>query len=82
MFNTYYYYSLLLVFVVICFMMSVDKNVSAYIDLVFKLVKLNIQKWIWMIRFHPKNPITNFLAMRKYMKIAKDLEKEFNRPPS
>lgn len=82
MFNSYYYYTLIFIFVVVCFMMSVDKNVSAYIDLVFKLVKLNIQKWIWMIRFHPKNPITNFLSMRKYMKVAKELEEEFNKPPS
>lgn len=81
MINSYYYYTLLFIFVVVCYSMSVDKNVSIYIDLIFRLIKINIQKWFWMIRFHPRNSITNFLAMRKYSKIAKDLEKEFNQKP-
>jgi hypothetical protein len=32
---------------------------------------------LWMIRFHPRNPITNLMMKWKYDKMAKDLEKEF-----
>jgi hypothetical protein len=32
---------------------------------------------LWMIRFHPRNPITNLMMKWKYDRIARELEKEF-----
>jgi hypothetical protein len=42
------------------------------------MARLNIERMFWMIRFHPKNPITNLMMRWKYDKIAKELEKEFS----
>lgn len=66
----------ILIFIVILYIFIVDSNVSDYFLLVFKLTKLNIERSLWMIRFHPKNPITNFLKEREYTKLAKELHKE------
>jgi hypothetical protein len=70
------YYSSLVIFAIIAYVLIVDKNVSDAIVLVFKMVPIQVQRFFWMIRFHPRNPITNFLMGRKYEKLARDLEKE------
>jgi hypothetical protein len=72
-------YSILLVFGVIAYIMIIDPNVNEYLTLVFKVIKVNIERVYWMIRLHPKNPITNLMMRWKYAKIAKELEKEFSK---
>jgi hypothetical protein len=57
-------------------MMTVDNNVSDAINLIFKLISVNIKKFYWIIRFHPQNPITNFIMKRKYEKLAQELHEE------
>lgn len=74
---TAFQYTLFIIFAVIFYMISVDKNVSDYISIMLKLTGINIQRLIWMIKFHPRNPITNFIMARKYERFAKELEKEF-----
>lgn len=69
---------LLIIFGVIGYMIVVDKNVADYLTLVFKMTKLNIERTFWMIRFHPKNPITNLIKRWEYDKLAKELQKEFD----
>ena len=71
-----YYYTLFIIFTVIVTMKILDHNVSEYINLLFKILKVNIERFIWMIRFHPNNFITTYLQNRKYDKIARELEKE------
>lgn len=75
--NTYYY-TLFIIFTVIATMMILDNNVSLYMTLIFKLMKVNIERLFWMIKFHPNNFITTYLQNRKYDKIARELEKEFS----
>lgn len=70
--------TLLIIFGVVGYMMIIDKNVADYLTLVFKMSKLNFERLFWMIRFHPKNPITNLIKRWEYDKIAKELEKELN----
>ncbi len=72
-------YSILLVFGVIAYIMIIDPNVNEYLTLVFKVIKVNIERVYWMIRLHPKNPITNLMMRWKYAKIARELEKEFSK---
>lgn len=76
-----YYLSLLLVFFIIAFVFIVDRNVADYFLLSLKIVKINIDRYYWMIRLHPKNPITNFMMRKKYNQIAKDLHKELIQKP-
>lgn len=73
-----YCYTLLTVFAIIAYIIVVDQNVAIFIDLVFKIIKVNVERFYWVIRFHPKNPITNLIMRIKYAKIAKDLERELN----
>jgi hypothetical protein len=58
--------------------MIIDQNVAEYLLLVFKMMKLNVVRLLWMIRFHPNNFITTWIQNRKYDRMAKELEKELN----
>lgn len=71
-----YYYTLFTVFAIICYMMIVDKNVSLFLELVYKITKLNVERFYWMAILHPKNPITNYLKEKEYKKIAESLHNE------
>jgi hypothetical protein len=71
-------YGLLLVLGIIAYIMIIDQNVADYFLLVFKMMKLNMVRLLWMIRFHPNNFITTWIQNRKYDKMAKELEKELN----
>lgn len=60
--------------------MWIDENILIYLTLIFKILKINTERMIWMIRFHPRNPITNLMMKWKYDKIARQLQKELNVP--
>jgi len=70
--------SCLIIFVILAYLIITDKNVAEYLTLIFKISALNVERMFWMIKFHPKNPISNLMLKWKYDKIAKDLEKEFS----
>ena len=73
-----YYYSLFTIFAVILTMMVIDQNVGDYIVIIAKLFRVNAERLIWRIRFHPfwfTNPIGQRLMMRKYQKMFKSDEK-------
>lgn len=74
-----YYYFLLTLFSIAIWLIVVDPNVSHYINLLFKLVGVNYRKFVWILKYHPQNPIANFLMRRKYSQIAKELEEEFDK---
>jgi hypothetical protein len=67
-----------ILFAILAYLILTDKNVADYLTLVFKMTRLNIERMFWMIRLHPKNPITNLMMRLKYDQIAKELEKELN----
>jgi hypothetical protein len=71
-------YVLLLVLGIVLYVMIIDQNVAEYFLLVFKMMKLNMVRLLWMIRFHPNNFITTWIQNRKYDRMAKELEKELN----
>jgi hypothetical protein len=71
-------YGLLLVLGIVLYIMIIDQNVADYFLLVFKTMKLNMVRFLWMIRFHPNNFITTWIQNRKYARMAKELEKELN----
>lgn len=71
------YYIWFLIFGIVAYIIISDPNVLLWIELTLKLIGIQIQKFFWIIRFHPKNPITNLIKRYEYDKIAKELEKEF-----
>lgn len=72
-----YNYLLLTVFSIIFWIIIVDQNVVEYFNLIIKILRINFIRFVWLIKFHPKNPITNFIMARKYENLAKEMEKEF-----
>ena len=72
----YFQSLLLIIFGVIAYMMIIDENVAVYITLIFKILKVNTQRLFWMIRFHPRNPVTNLIKKWEYDRIAKELQRE------
>lgn len=72
-----YYYALFLVFSILAVMIVLDENVAIYVTLIFKIIRINLERIWWMIRFHPKNPITNLMMKWKYDRLARELEREF-----
>lgn len=71
-----FYYSALFVFSILIYVISVDKNVSDAIVLSLRLLQIKLEKFFWMIVFHPKNPITNLAMKYKYDKLAQELHRE------
>jgi hypothetical protein len=69
-------YGILLAFGIVIYIMIVDPNVNEYIILLLKMIRVNVERVYWMIRLHPKNPITNLIMRWKYDKIAKELHAE------
>jgi hypothetical protein len=69
-------YGILLAFGIVIYIMIVDPNVNEYLILVLKMIRVNMERVYWMIRLHPKNPITNLIMRWKYDKIAKELHAE------
>ena len=53
-----------------------DKNVEDYLILIFKIIKINTERMFWMVRLHPRNPITNLMMKWKYEKLARELQAE------
>lgn len=71
-----YYYTIFALFAILCYAIVVDENVATFIDLSIKYLRIQLERLWWMARFHPNNPITNFIMDRKMSKLAKELEKE------
>ena len=69
----------LILFAILAYLILTDKNVADYLTLVFKMMRLNIDRTLWMIRLHPKNPITNLMMRWKYDRIARELQEEMER---
>jgi hypothetical protein len=69
--------TLLIIFGIIAYLTITDKSVAQYLTLVFKLIETNVERFFWMVKYHPNNFITTWQRNREYDKIAKELEKEF-----
>jgi hypothetical protein len=77
-----YYYSLFTAFVILITMMIIDQNVSDYIVLLTKLLKSNLERLYWMMRFHPvifSSPIGKWWMMKKHMRTAEKLAQELSK---
>lgn len=71
-----YYYGLLLVFGVVAYMIVIDKNVAIYIVLLGKLAKLNINRFIFWLKFYPRLRFDTFWLKRKSKKALNALKRE------
>lgn len=72
----YYQYCLFLLFTVIALLMVLDPNIGVFFNLLVKLMDIRLKQLIWKIKYHPKNPITNYLRYLESLKLAKELKKQ------
>ena len=70
------YTAILTISIIICYIILTDKNVEDYLILIFKIIKINIKRMFWMIRFNQRNPITNLMMKWKYERLARELQAE------
>jgi len=54
----------------------IEPNAAKAIELLAKLIGVEIQRRWLMIKLHPKNPITNWLWERKMEKLAIELKQK------
>lgn len=71
-----YQYLILFIASVIAWLMIVDPNIAEYMNLIFKIMGVNFQRFLWMMKYHPNNFVTTWVQNRKYDKIARELQEE------
>ena len=73
------YYAWFIIFGIFTYFIAVDQSIATYVILLWKQSRLKYEKYKWMILNDPRNPIVKYMIERKYMKIAKELEKQLNK---
>lgn len=68
--------SLLIIFTILAYIIIIDENAATYLTLIFKIMRVNTERMLWMIRFHPNNFVTTWIQNRKYDRIARELQAE------
>jgi ABC-type multidrug transport system fused ATPase/permease subunit len=71
-------YIFLTVFIVVVYLITIDKNVADYLLLLPKILKVYIDRFRFMLILHPMNPIENWKINRRANRIARELQKEFS----
>ena len=64
------------IFGILAYLIWVDENILVYLTLTLKVIKINTERMLWMIRLHPHNPITNLMMKWKYEKLAREIQAE------
>ena len=59
--------------------MVVDPNVGQYIVLLQKMSRIKYEKMKWWLLYNPANPLVKYIMWRRAMKMAEDLQKEFEK---
>ena len=75
------YYLWFIPFTIILYMMWVDENIAIYVGLTFKLIKVKLDAFWWILFYHPfwiTNPISKRLSTRKYERMAEKLLKKID----
>ena len=79
---TSYQYFWLVTFGVIATLVIIDPNVGRYIIILTKEVRLNASRYWYMLRFRPiylSSPLYKWLSMRKYIKIAEQIQSDYDK---
>lgn len=75
---TIYNYTLFAFTVIVCYLIIADKNMAAYIELQSLNIVVQIKRLVWMIRFHPRNPIANWMWNRRMDKMIRKMQEEYS----
>jgi hypothetical protein len=72
-----YYYFCIFVFLTLGYFIVTDQSVAKFFDFSLRLLRIQYEKNKWWLLNNPRNPIVRYLMWRRSMKLAKELQKEF-----
>ena len=73
------YYVWFLIFALILYLITVDKNVAQYYILLTKIAELWYRRAKWWILYNPQNPIIKYMIWRRSFKMAEKLQKSIQK---
>ena len=73
------YYVWFVLFAIVAYLIVTDNSIARAFYLITQLIKMQYEKIKWWILHDPSNPIVKYLIWRRSMKIAKELQDEFNK---
>lgn len=74
-----YYYIWFFLFAIAAYFIVTDNSVAQAVYYLSKLLKFEYGKAKWWLLNNPRNPVVKYLMWRRAMKLAKELEREFNK---
>jgi hypothetical protein len=72
-----YYYFWFFLFAIVAYLIVTDQSVSKLFDFSIRLLKFEYEKTKWWFLYNPRNPIVKYLIWRNSMKMAREIQKEF-----
>ena len=73
------YYFWFGIFIFVAYLIATDDSVAYAVTLVSKIIKFEYEKQKWWLLHNPRNHIVKYLMWRRALRLAKELEKEFNK---
>jgi len=73
------YYFWFGIFIFVFYLVATDDSVAYAVTLVSKLVRFQYEKQKWWLLHNPRNIIVRWMMWRNALRMAKELEKEFNK---
>ena len=74
--STYIYF---VIFFCIAYLIVTDQSVARAFYMLTQLTRVQYEKTKWWVLHNPANPVVKYIMWRNAMKMAKDLQKEFNK---
>jgi hypothetical protein len=73
-----YYYVWFAFFAILAYFIATDNSIATFVVLLSKIARVQYEKAKWWVLHNPGNPVVKYMMWRRAMKMAKELEKEFN----
>lgn len=73
------YYLWFGIFIFVAYLIATDNSVAYAVTLISNIVRFQYEKTKWWLFHNPRNPIVKWLMWRRALRLAKELEKEFNK---
>lgn len=73
------YYAWFLLFALILYFITIDKNIAQAFLLVNKIAQLWFAKTKWWILYNPRNPIIKYMIWRRSYKLAQQIQKSIEK---
>ena len=75
-------YIYFIIFACLAYLIVTDQSVAKLIVLGTRLLKFQYEKYKWIILHHPNTPWARYSMWRRSLKLAKELQKEFEKSNS